>query len=43
MLPVGSEAPDFTADLGSGGRFSLSEHRGRSVVLYFYPKAFTYG
>ena len=43
MLEVGSQAPDFTAPLGSGGRFTLSEHRGRNVVLFFYPRAFTGG
>ena len=43
MLKVGSKAPDFTAPLGSGGQFTLSEHRGRNVVLFFYPRAFTGG
>lgn len=33
---VGDRAPDFTLD-GTGGRFTLSEHRGRPVVLLFYP------
>ena len=43
MLKVGAQAPDFTVDLGSGERFTLSEHRGRNVVLFFYPRAFTHG
>ena len=43
MLKVGSQAPDFTVTLGSGERFTLSEHRGRNVVLFFYPRAFTPG
>ena len=43
MLNIGTQAPDFTAALGSGERFSLSLHRGRKVVLYFYPRAFTHG
>ena len=43
MLDVGTPAPDFTATLGSGERFTLSEHRGRNVVLFFYPRAFTHG
>ena len=43
MLEVGSQAPDFTAPLGSGERFTLSDHRGRNVVLFFYPRAFTGG
>ncbi len=33
---VGDSAPDFTLE-GTEGRFTLSEHRGRRVVLLFYP------
>ena len=43
MLDVGAQAPDFTVTLGSGERFTLSEHRGSNVVLFFYPRAFTHG
>ena len=43
MLEVGARAPDFAVTLGSGERFTLSEHRGRNVVLFFYPRAFTLG
>ena len=43
MLEVGSRAPDFTVTLGSSERFTLSENRGRNVVLFFYPRAFTLG
>jgi peroxiredoxin Q/BCP len=32
----GSPAPDFTLD-GTDGPFTLSTHRGRPVVLLFYP------
>jgi thioredoxin-dependent peroxiredoxin len=36
-LGVGDRAPDFTLE-GTGGRsYSLSEFRGRPVVLVFYP------
>jgi len=38
-MPVraGSAAPDFTLP-GTGGRnYSLSEYRGKTVVLVFYP------
>jgi peroxiredoxin Q/BCP len=36
-LAVGERAPDFTLP-GTGGRtYSLSEFRGRPVVLVFYP------
>lgn len=43
MLELGTQAPDFTAALGSGERFTLSEHLGSNVVLFFYPRAFTRG
>lgn len=33
---VGDIAPDFELE-GTEGRFKLSEHRGRRVVLLFYP------
>lgn len=39
---VGDAAPDFTASTDTGS-FTLSEHRGRSVILYFYPAAMTPG
>src|SRR4051795_12457047 len=32
----GDPAPDFELE-GTEGRFKLSEHRGRRVVLLFYP------
>ena len=43
MLEVGAQAPDFTIALGSGDTFTLSDYRGRNVVLFFYPMAFTPG
>ena len=43
MLRTGTEAPDFTAALDSGGTLTLSDLRGQNVVLYFYPHAFTPG
>ena len=36
------KVPDFTAD-ATGGRFSLAEHKGKKIVLYFYPKDNTPG
>jgi thioredoxin-dependent peroxiredoxin len=33
---VGDPAPDFALE-GTDGTFRLSEHRGRRVVLLFYP------
>ena len=34
---VGSEAPDFTLRDASNEEWSLSAHRGKVVVLFFYP------
>jgi len=42
-LKEGDLAPDFTAETNGGGRVSLSDYRGKNVVLYFYPKADTPG
>ncbi|MGZ4619346.1 MAG: peroxiredoxin [Frankiaceae bacterium] len=36
-LPVGTVAPDFTLPDANGQPVSLSEFRGRPVVLVFYP------
>ena len=44
MAPqVGDIAPDFTLSDQHGDEVSLSSLRGKSVVLYFYPKADTPG
>ena len=43
MLEVGIQAPDFTLADQNGEMRSLSEYRGRKVVLYFYPKDMTGG
>jgi peroxiredoxin Q/BCP len=43
MLKVGDTAPEFTAQATNGAPVSLRELRGRPVVLYFFPKAFTMG
>ena len=36
-------APDFTAPVSGGTNVTLSELRGKTVVLYFYPKDDTPG
>ncbi len=38
---IGTEAPDFTLPSTSGQEVSLSSLRGRSVLLAFFPLAFT--
>jgi peroxiredoxin Q/BCP len=43
MIEVGSPAPEFEAPASTGGTFKLSAMRGRKVILYFFPKAFTGG
>lgn len=43
MPAVGDNAPDFTAPTDEGRTLSLKGLRGRTVVLYFYPKDDTPG
>jgi len=43
MVTEGEPAPDFTATTDAGERVSLSDFRGKPVVLYFYPKDDTPG
>ena len=43
MLKEGDPSPDFELPTDGGGRFRLSEQKGRPVVLYFYPKDDTSG
>ncbi len=40
-LSVGTQAPDFTLPSKPGETVTLSQYRGKSVVLLFYPAAFT--
>ncbi len=39
----GDEAPDFTLPDANGQEWRLSDHRGQTVVLYFYPRDDTPG
>jgi peroxiredoxin Q/BCP len=43
MVREGEPAPDFTLESDTGERISLSDLRGKPVVLYFYPKDDTPG
>jgi peroxiredoxin Q/BCP len=43
MLQEGTTAPDFTLPADGGGEVTLSDYRGKKVVLYFYPKDDTPG
>jgi peroxiredoxin Q/BCP len=43
MIEPGTEAPDFTILDQDGVPVSLADFSGRTVILYFYPKADTPG
>jgi thioredoxin-dependent peroxiredoxin len=43
MLKVGDKAPDFEVRDDRGKTFHLSGLKGKTVILYFYPKADTPG
>jgi peroxiredoxin Q/BCP len=42
-MKVNDKAPAFTAVNEQGANVSLKDHRGKHVVLFFYPKANTSG
>ena len=42
-LTPGDTAPDFTLADDQGGEVTLSDLRGRKVIVYFYPAAMTPG
>ncbi len=43
MPQPGDPAPEISAAVTGGGGFDLAEHRGKWVVVYFYPRANTPG
>jgi peroxiredoxin Q/BCP len=43
MIETGARAPDFTLPDQDGRPVSLGDYAGKTVVLYFYPKADTPG
>jgi cytochrome oxidase Cu insertion factor (SCO1/SenC/PrrC family) len=42
-LKVGDTAPDFALPGSDGKVHKLSDHKGKTVVLAWFPKAFTGG
>lgn len=42
-VEIGKQAPDFTLPSQDGKEVSLSDFKGKHVVLYFYPKDMTPG
>jgi peroxiredoxin Q/BCP len=43
MVEAGDAAPDFTLPDQDGNEVSLADLKGKTVVLYFYPRADTSG
>jgi thioredoxin-dependent peroxiredoxin len=43
MIAEGKKAPEFTLSSSEGGEVRLKDLRGKTVVLYFYPKDDTPG
>ena len=43
MLETGIKAPDFSLQDQNGKTHTLSEYKGKKVILYFYPKDNTSG
>jgi len=42
-VELGKKAPDFTLENQDGEKISLSDFKGKNVILYFYPKDMTPG
>lgn len=42
-LTPGDTAPAFTLPDADGNDVSLADHKGRKVIVYFYPRALTPG
>jgi peroxiredoxin Q/BCP len=43
MLKIGDRVPAFTAQASDGRTVNFADLRGKPVVVFFFPKAFTYG
>ncbi|WP_418512013.1 thioredoxin-dependent thiol peroxidase [Corallibacter sp.] len=42
-LKIGDKAPEFSAQDQDGNTISLSDYKGKKLVVFFYPKASTPG
>ncbi|MCM3569420.1 thioredoxin-dependent thiol peroxidase [Neobacillus mesonae] len=42
-VEIGKQAPDFTLEAQNGESVTLSNLKGKNIVLYFYPKDMTPG
>jgi thioredoxin-dependent peroxiredoxin len=43
MLKVGDPAPVFLLPSDTGGKISLDAFKGKTIILFFFPKADTPG
>jgi peroxiredoxin Q/BCP len=43
MLNIGDKAPAFSLPDDSGGEIALDAFKGKTIVLFFFPKADTPG
>jgi len=43
MLKIGDEAPGFSLPSDSGNKISLDAFKGKTLILFFFPKADTPG
>jgi thioredoxin-dependent peroxiredoxin len=43
MLNIGDQAPQFSLLSDSGAKMGLEDFPGKTIVLYFFPKADTPG
>lgn len=43
MLSIGTKVPEFTLEDKDGNKVSMSDFKGKKVVVYFYPKDNTPG
>ena len=43
MLKIGDKAPEFRLKADDGKEVSLSDFRGKRLILFFFPKANTSG
>jgi peroxiredoxin len=42
-IAPGTKAPAFTLEASNGKKVSLDDYKGETLVLAFFPKAFTGG
>lgn len=43
LLNIGDKAPEFSLPSDTGGKASLKDFKGQTIILFFFPKADTPG